>query len=108
MEETSTRKVIISNLSSSNKEQLPIPIPALKKSSLKTQIIDIAMIGTDAYHTTCHLKKAQVFAILIKDLQYQAKKEARVETNPKIIIPKKYHNFLDIFPKKNSDNFFLY
>ena len=44
----------------------------------------------------------------MKDIKYQAEKKARAETNPKSIIPKKYHNFLDVFLKKNSDTLLLY
>ena len=39
----------------------------------------------------------------MKDLEYQAKKEARPKTNPKSIVLEEYHNFLDVFSKKNSD-----
>ena len=64
------------------------------------------MIGADAYCVTCCLKRAQVFAVLIRDIQYQAEKEARAETDPKNVVPQEYHNFLNIFSKKNSDSFF--
>lgn len=49
---------------------------------------------------------AQVFAISINNIQYKAKKEAKVKTNPKNIIFKKHYNFLDIISKKNSNTFF--
>lgn len=41
----------------------------------------------------------------MRDLEYQAKKKVRPETNPRSIITEKYYNFLDIFSKKNSDIF---
>ena len=44
----------------------------------------------------------------MKDIQYQAKKEARAKTNLKSVIPQKYYNFLDIFSKKNSNTLFLH
>ena len=53
----------------------------------------------------CKLKEAQVFVIFMKDLEYQAEKEARPETNPRIIISEEYYNFLDMFSKKDSDMF---
>ena len=56
----------------------------------------------------CKLKKAQVLPISIKNLEFQAVKEARPETNPKSVLPKKYHNFLDTFLKKDLDIFFSY
>lgn len=66
---------------------MPIPIPAIKKSTPKVQDVDKAMIGADAYQAACRLKRAQVFALSMKNIQYQAEKEARAKTNPKSIIP---------------------
>ena len=39
----------------------------------------------------------------MKDIQYQAEKKARAETDPKSVVPQEYHDFLDVFSKKNSD-----
>ena len=61
------------------------------------------MIGADAYCAACRLKAAQVFAVTMRDIQYQAEKEARAETNPKSVVPQENHNFLDVFSKKNLD-----
>ena len=33
---------------------------------------------------------------------------AKPETNPRSIVPEKYHDFLDVFSKKDSDMLFLY
>lgn len=41
----------------------------------------------------------------MRNLEYQAKKETRPETNPKIVVLEKYHNLLNVFSKKNSDIF---
>ena len=106
--ETSSRKAIINNLSYSNKKQLPVFILAVKKSLAKTQDIDIAIIGTYISFAVCHLKEAQIFVISMKNIQYQAKNKVRAEINSKSIIPKKYHDFLNIFLKKKSDILFLH
>lgn len=37
----------------------------------------------------------------MKDLEFQAIKEAGLKTNPKNIIIAEYHNLLDVFSKKN-------
>ena len=100
--ETSLRKATISSLGSFDKKELPVPIPATKTSEPKTKDIDIAMIGADAYRTACRLKGAQVFAVSMKDIQYQAEKEARAETNPKSVVPQEYYDFLDVYSKKDS------
>lgn len=66
------------------------------------------MIGIDDYCAACRLKEAQVFAISMKNLEYQVEKEARPETNPRSIVLEKYNNFLNIFSKKISDTFLSY
>ena len=58
IEETSSRKATISNLKSSNKKELPIPILVTKTSKLKAKNIDIAMINVEIYHIACDLKRA--------------------------------------------------
>ena len=68
--ETSSRKAIISSLDSLDKKELPVPIPATIKSESKAKDIDIAMIGSDAYCAACRLKRAQVFAVSMKDISY--------------------------------------
>ena len=39
----------------------------------------------------------------MKDLEYQAEKEARPETNLRSVVLEEYHNLLDVFSKKNSN-----
>ena len=106
--ETSSKKTTISSLDKSNKKELPVSIPVTKKSNLKAKNIDIAMIDADAYHIACFLKKAQVFAILMKNIQYQTMKQVRTETDPRSVISQEYHDFFDVFLKKNLDTLFLY
>ncbi len=101
--ETSSRKASINSLDTSDKKELSVPLAVIKTSKPKAKDIDIAMIGTNAYCAACCLKRVQVFAISMRDIQYQAEKEARFETDPKSVVPQEYHNFLDVFSKKNSD-----
>ena len=101
--ETSSRKAIISSLDSSDKKRLPVPIPATKKSEHKVEDINIAMISADVYCAAYRLKRAQVFALSMRDIQYQAEKEARAKTDPKSIVPQEYYDLLNIFSKKDSD-----
>lgn len=44
----------------------------------------------------------------MKDLEYQAQKKARSETNLRNIISEKYQDFLDVFFKQNSDTLLSY
>lgn len=64
------------------------------------------MINVYTYYTTYYLKNTQVFIISLKNLQYQVKKEAKVKIDPKNIVSKEYHDFLNTFSKKNSNIFF--
>ena len=91
---------VISSLNNFDIKDLQILI---WESTLDTKEINIAIIGVDAYCATCTLKKAQVFAISMENLEYQAKKEARPETNLKSILSEEYHDFLNLFSKKNSN-----
>ncbi len=47
------------------------------------------MIDADAYCIACHLKGTQVFAVSMREIQYQAEKEVRAETNLKSVVPQK-------------------
>lgn len=63
----------------------------------------MAIIGANTYCTTFRIKKSQIFALSIKDLEYQVEKEARSATDWRTVVAAEYHDFLDIFPKKNLD-----
>lgn len=67
---TNLGKAIISNLDNSNKKKLSVFIVAIKTLKLKAKNIDIAMIGTDVYCAACYLKKTQVFAVSMRNIQY--------------------------------------
>ena len=103
MDNTSSKTAIISSLDNFDKKTQSGLVPLKEQSTSNTKDVDIAMIGADAYRAACRLKEAQVFAVSLKDLQYQAEKEARAETDPKSVVPEEYHDFLDVFSKKNSD-----
>ena len=100
MDKRKPETVVISSLDNSSIEGLPILILA---STLNTKKVDVAMIDADAFRAACELKGAQVFAVSMRDLEYQAKKGARPEANPRSVVPKEYHDLLNVFSKKNSD-----
>ena len=64
---------------------MPISIPETKVSTPGIKEVNVAMIGADAYQTACKLKRPQVFAVSMRNLEYQAEKEARTETDPKTV-----------------------
>ncbi len=92
--------VIISSLSnSSDKPLLTSTLTWLPN----TDIVNVAIIGADAYCATCKLKGAYVFAVSMRDLEFQVAKEARPETDLKSVVLEEYHNLLDVFSKKDLD-----
>lgn len=86
----SLNTAIISHLDKFDKKQL----------ISNTKSVNITMIGIDAYYITCHLKKAQVFILFLRDFQYQITKKAKAKINSKNIIPEEYYDFLIYFLRK--------
>ena len=86
----------------------------------KTKPIDLAFIGAAPFQYLAKQKDTKIFAIfmqdienelnaiLIKDIEYQLNKMAKTPTNPKTVVPKEYHKFLDVFSKETSDTLLLY
>ena len=98
MDKQNSKTVVINTFSNLGKEKLPTSTLA---PTFRKNVEDIAMIDANAYFLAYQLKKAQVFAISIRDLEFHTEKEARPEKNPKTDIPKKYHDLLDVFSRKN-------
>jgi formylmethanofuran dehydrogenase subunit E len=65
--------------------------------------IEIAMIGAAPFRMMARRKGAQCFAISLKDIQDQERKEANSQIDPKELLPVEYHDFLDVFSKEKSD-----
>lgn len=103
MDKSKSKRVFTNILDYSKEEGLPILTPKAKISIFAIKEMNIAIIGTDAYRTACKLKDAQVFAVSIRDLEYQAEKETIPETGQKKVVPEEYYDLLNIFFKKNSD-----
>ena len=100
MDKQKPKTIIISSFDNSGIEGLPI---RTQVSILSINKVDVAIIGANAYRATYKFKRAQVFAISMRDLEYQAEIKAKPETNLRSVIPKEYHDLLDIFSKKDFD-----
>ncbi len=74
-------------MDSSDKKELSVFLAVIKISEPKTKDINIAMIGADPYRIACRLKAAQVFAVSIRDIQYQAENETIAEIDSKSVVP---------------------
>lgn len=77
--------------------------PSVKKGGKNDEII-----GVDTYCFVSQFKKVQKFAISIKDLEFKAEKKDQPETKPKILILENYHNFSNMFSKKDLNTFFFH
>ena len=99
------KTVIINIFGNLSKKELPSSTLA---PTFGKNVEDVAMIGINVYHLACQLKRAQVFTFSMRNLKFQAKKEARSETNSKIVLLEKYYDLLDVFSKKNLDTLSLY
>ena len=94
----------------------PVMIPKPKAELVdETKPLDLAFISTAPFQYLAKQKDIKIFvismqdienelnAILMKDIEYQLNKMAKTPTNPKIVVPKEYHKFLDVFSKEASD-----
>ena len=63
----------------------------------KIKNIDITIINKNIYCIAYYLKKALIFAILIKDILYWTEKKVKDKINLKNIISQNYNNFLIFF-----------
>ena len=77
------KMIAIRSLNNLDKIDLLISILTL---TLDISVVNVAMIGANAYYATCKLKQAQVFAASMRDLEFQIAKEAKLEIDPKSVI----------------------
>ena len=103
----------ISKLADSEKKKYVVPakcilklatIPKLKvELADDTKPINLAFIERASFTYLAKQKDVEIFAISMKDIEYQFEKATKTLTNLKTVILKKYHKFLDVFLKKASD-----
>lgn len=61
------------------------------------------MIGAAPFNMLAKGKKAEIYAISMRDIEYQLNKQTKPVTDPKTIVPEEYHDFIDVFSKQDSD-----
>ena len=94
----------------------PATIPKPKAELVdETKLLDLTFIGVAPFQYLAKQKDVEIFAvsirdienelnaILMKDIKYQLNKTVKAPTNPKTVVPKEYHEFLDVFLKEASD-----
>ena len=79
--------------------------PSVEQTSENDKPLDLALIGGAPFMHLARSKKqkAEIFAISMRDIEYQLNKRTKPLTNPKTVVPEEYHNFLDGFSKDISD-----
>lgn len=97
------KTVIMNILHKAGKDGLSIATLKIEVSMFAIEQIDVIMIGMNAYCTIYRLKKAHIFAVFMRNLEYQSEKQLRPEIDPGTVILAKYPDFLKVFFKKNSD-----
>ena len=81
----------------------------------KIKSLDLAFIGATPFQYLAKQKDVKIFAvsmqdienelnaISMKDIKYQLNKMVKTSIDPKTVVLKEYHKFLDIFSKEVSD-----
>ena len=117
----------VSKLANSKREKYVIPARHILQSATspkpkvkpvdETKPLDLAFIDAAPFQYLVKQKDIEIFAvsmrdienelntILMKDIKYQLNKTAKASTDPKTMVPKEYHKFLDVFSKEALDTF---
>jgi hypothetical protein len=67
-------------------------------------VLEIYFIVAASFNTLSRQKNVQIFAVFMKDLNIQLKKQkSKKVIDLKSIISAKYHDFLNVFSKKKAD-----
>ena len=79
--------------------------PSVERADSKP--LDLVFIGGAPFMRLAKSKKpkqrAEIFAISMRDIEYQLNKTTKPPTDPKTVVPAEYHDFLDVFSKDISD-----
>ncbi|ELR08285.1 hypothetical protein GMDG_03083 [Pseudogymnoascus destructans 20631-21] len=79
------------------------PKPALQPHYKNKNKCTVTMIGAAPFNMLRKQKEAKVFAVSFKDILAEQAKEESKEIDPKLILPKEFHKYLDVFSKQAAD-----
>ena len=102
LEASEPRKKPKPNMKDETKMRSEAKVKDKKPSVEQDKPLDLAFIGGAPFMRLAK-KKAEIFAISMRDIKYQLNKEAKPVTDPKTDVPPEYHDFLDVFSKDVSD-----
>ena len=69
----------------------------------ETKPIDLAFIRGASFTYFAKQKDVEIFAISMRNIEYQLEKATKTLTDPKTVVLEEYHKFLDVFSKEASD-----
>lgn len=70
---------------------------------MEEELLQLAMINAAPFQYLARQKDVEIFAISMRDINYQLNKDKKPPTNPATRVPECYHNFLNIFSKEASN-----
>ena len=87
------------------KDWVSSTVPNSQKKFAELPTIDISMTGVAAFNTlmqrASHAKNMKIFSILIYDIEKALALKSTTNTAKKL--PTKYHDFLNVFSRSDSD-----
>ena len=96
-------KPSVGRANENNKPKVKEQKPSIEPANKTNKPLDLAFIGGAPFIRLAKSKKpkhkAKIFAISMRDIKYQLNKKTKPLTNPKTVVPEKYHDFLDVFSK---------
>ena len=103
----------VNKLADSEKEKYVVPAKHILKPAIilkpkveladKTKPIDLAFIRGALFTYLVKQKDVEIFAISMRDIEYQLEKATKTSTDLKTVVLEEYHKFLNIFSKEVSD-----
>ena len=81
--------------------------PSVESANKTNKSLDLAFIDGVPFMRLAKSQKpehrAEIFAISMRDIEYQLNKKTKLPINPKTIVLEKYHDFQDVFSKDISN-----
>ena len=79
-----------------------VPKPKVELAD-ETKPINLAFIGGAPFTYLAKQKDVEIFAISMRNIEYQLEKATKTPIDPKTVVSEEYHKFLDVFSKEASD-----
>ena len=74
---------------------------AFLKANRSVKLLELAMVGAALFQYFTKQNDMEAFTISMQDFKYQLNKTEKLVTDLATVVPECYHEFLDVFLKKN-------